>query len=214
MPVDLFAAVPEGELLAVGQPRVFDRDEVVFHQDDPGDTLHVVRAGRFAARITTDVGDTVTLAVFAPGQVFGLLAALRREQRRTATVVALENAETLSVSFDGFGRLRAAHPEVSVATESLLVALLGAANDRLVEALYLPAQQRVRRRLLELARLYGDGEPDVTVPLSQDYLADLAGTTRETVNRVLKQEVERGSVTLARRQITVHLSALPNDRAK
>ena len=214
MPVDLFAAVPEGELLAVGQPRVFDRDEVVFHQDDPGDTLHVVQAGRFAARITTDVGDTVTLAVFVPGQVFGLLAALRREQRRTATIVALENAETLSLSFDGFTRLRAAHPEVSVATESLLVDLLGAANDRLVEALYLPAQQRVRRRLLELARLYGDGEPDVTVPLSQDYLADLAGTTRETVNRVLKQEVEQGSVTLARRQITVHLSALPNDSAK
>jgi CRP/FNR family cyclic AMP-dependent transcriptional regulator len=214
MPVDLFAAVPEGELLAAGQHRRFRRDEVVFHQDDPGDTLHVVRAGRFAARITTDLGDTATLAVFARGQVFGLLAALRREQRRTATVVALEQGETLSLSADGFAQLRAAHPEVSVATESLLVALLAATNDRLVEALYLPAQQRVRRRLLELARLYGDGESEVTVPLSQDYLADLAGTTRETVNRVLKQEVERGTVTLARRKITVHLPVPPNDRAK
>src|SRR5450631_1829770 len=74
MAADVFAAVPEHELRAAGRRRTFDRDEVVFHRDDPGDSLHRVEKGRFAARIITPLGATATLALHAPGDVFGLLA--------------------------------------------------------------------------------------------------------------------------------------------
>jgi CRP-like cAMP-binding protein len=77
-------------------------------------------------------------------------------------------------------------------------------NDRLLEALYVPVDKRVRRRLAELVELYaeGGGEP-TTVPLTQETIAELAGATRPTVNQVLREEERRGTIELARGKIRV-----------
>jgi CRP/FNR family cyclic AMP-dependent transcriptional regulator len=210
MPVDVFAEVPEPELRLAGRRRKFSRGEVVFHEGEAGDSLHRVTTGRFAARITTPLGDVATFSVHGPGEVFGLLAVLHPEARRTATVAALERAETLAIPRSAFVRLKAAHPAVASAVEQLLVEMLSASSSRLVEALYTPVHLRVRARLRELARIYGDVDAGpVTIPLSQEDLAGLVGTTRETVNRVLQDEQERGTVTLARRRITIMPSPPP-----
>jgi CRP/FNR family cyclic AMP-dependent transcriptional regulator len=204
MPIDVFADVPELELRNSGRRRKFGRGEIVFHEGDPGDSLHRVTTGRFAARVTTPLGDVATFAVHAPGEVFGLLAVIHPDARRTATVIALQPSETFAIPRSAFVRLRATYPGVASAVEQLLVEMLTASSNRLVEALYTPVHLRVRARLRDLARIYGDGgsEP-ITIPLSQEDLAGLAGTTRETVNRVLQDEQERGTVTLARRRITI-----------
>ncbi len=79
-------------------------------------------------------------------------------------------------------------------------------SEQLVDALYLPAETRVRRRLLDVARAYaGDGgEPDgAQVPLTQEELASLAGTSRATVNKVLREEQEQGAIELGRGRTTV-----------
>jgi len=202
--VDVFGAVPEQELRQAGRRRRFDRGEVVFHRDDPGDSLHRVESGRFAARIITPVGDSATVSLHGPGEVFGLLAVVGAVPRRTATVVALERAETLAIPRSAFLRMREAHPGVRDAIEQLLAAQLAETSNRLVEALYTPVAMRVRARLVELAGLYGDpAAGEVVVPLSQEHLAGLSGTTRESVNRILKQEQERGTVRLARSRIVV-----------
>jgi CRP/FNR family cyclic AMP-dependent transcriptional regulator len=204
VPIDVFADVPELELRSAGRRRKFSRGEIVFHEGDPGDSLHRVSSGRFAARITTPLGDVATFAVHAPGEVFGLLAVLHPDARRTATVIALQASETFAIPTSAFVRLRATYPGVTTAVEQLLIEMLLGSSNRLVEALYTPVHLRVRARLRDLARIYGAGgsEP-VTIPLSQEDLAGLAGTTRETVNRVLQDEQERGAVTLARRRITI-----------
>ena len=204
MPIDVFADVPELELRNSGRRRKFGRGEIVFHEGDPGDSLHRVTTGRFAARVTTPLGDVATFAVHAPGEVFGLLAVVHPDARRTATVIALQPSETFAIPRSAFVRLKAAYPGMASAVEQLLVEMLTASSNRLVEALYTPVHLRVRARLRDLARIYarGDDEP-ITIPLSQEDLAGLAGTTRETVNRVLQDEQERGTVTLARRRITI-----------
>jgi CRP/FNR family transcriptional regulator, cyclic AMP receptor protein len=204
MAADLFAAVPEHELRAAARRRRFDRGEVVFHRDDPGDSLHRVELGRFAVRIITPLGDTATIALVGPGDVFGLMAVLGAAPRRTATVVALEQSETLAIATSVFFRLRAAYPEIRDAVDQLVISQLAQTSDRLVEALYTPSTTRVRNRLNDLARLYGDPARDeVVIPLSQEHLAGLAGTTRETVNRVLKHEQQLGTVELGRNRIVV-----------
>ena len=204
MPIDVFADVPELELRNSGRRRKFGRGEIVFHEGDPGDSLHRVTTGRFAARVTTPLGDVATFAVHAPGEVFGLLAVVHPDARRTATVIALQPSETFAIPRSAFVRLKATYPGMASAVEQLLVEMLTASSSRLVEALYTPVHLRVRARLRDLARIYGgsEGEP-ITIPLSQEDLAGLAGTTRETVNRVLQDEQERGTVTLARRRITI-----------
>jgi CRP-like cAMP-binding protein len=204
VPADVFSAVPDHELRLAGRRRRFARGEVVFHRDDPGDSLHRVETGRFAAQIITPLGDTATIALFSPGDVFGVMSVVGADSRRTAKILALEPSETLALARSEFRRLRSTYPEVREATEQLLIDELAATSDRLVEALYTPVADRVRARLVELARLYGDGATqEVVVPLSQEHLAGLAGTTRETVNRVLRQEQARGRVKLARNRITV-----------
>ena len=117
--------------------------------------------------------------------------------RRSATVSALEPGETRSVHAPDFARLVAAHPAVQVVLTSLVAERLQRVSELLVEALYVPADKRVLRRLCDLAAVYGEGD-GVTVPLRQEDLADLAGTSRETVNRVLRDEQGRGTVELGR----------------
>ena len=191
------------ELLAIARRRTFARGEVVFHRDDPADSLHLIVRGRFAARVTTPLGDSVLLEIFGPGESFGELALLLPGAHRSATVSTLEEGETRSVFRDDFRRLQRAHPGVKDVLLRLLADQLRRSSDRIVEAHYVDAETRVRRRLHELAGKYGDTAGEVAVPLTQEDLAAMAGTSRATVNRVLREEERRGVVALARGRVTV-----------
>jgi len=195
----LFEGIPEADvqrLVSVSRRRSFSRNEVVFHRDDPADSLHLIEKGRFAIRIVTPLGDTVTIAVRGPGESFGEMA-LVAVARRAATVVALEQAQTLAVYKDDFQQLRADHRSVDQLLFAFLVGEVRMLNERLVEALYLPVERRVLRRLRELTES-ATQEPPLEVPLTQEELAELAGTTRATINRILREEVKRGTIKLER----------------
>jgi CRP/FNR family transcriptional regulator, cyclic AMP receptor protein len=199
------AAVDRDVVLAACSRRRWRKGQTVFHEDDPGDTLHLVARGRFAVRASTSLGDVATFAVLGPGETFGELALLDADQRRTATVDALEAGETLALRRDAFERLRAAHPVVERVLVAVLADQVRRLSERLVEALWTPADQRVLRRLLELADRYGDdgSAGAVTVPLTQDVLASMAGTTRPTANRALRAAEEAGLVRMGRGRIEV-----------
>lgn len=195
---DLVAGVPEEDvrrLISVARRRTFDRGEVVFHRGDPADSLHLVQKGRFGVRIMTPLGDTATIAVRGPGESFGEMALVDGAQR-SATVAALEKAETLAVHQTEFHRLRKEHPQVDRVLIGFLAGEVRRHNELLLEALYIPVERRVLRRLVELATTYarGDGE----IPLTQEQLADLAGTSRATVNKVLRDEQAKGTIELRR----------------
>ncbi len=187
------------QLLTIARRRTFEKGEVVFHRDDPADSLHLIARGRFAARVTTAQGDSVLLEVLGPGQAFGELALLLLGAQRTATVSALEDGETRSVFRDDFALLQRSHPGVKDVLLRLLAEQLRRASDRIVEAHYVDADTRVRRRLVELAGVYDSG----VVPLTQEDLAAMAGTSRATVNRVLRAEARSGTVALQRGRVTV-----------
>ncbi|MCC6831129.1 MAG: Crp/Fnr family transcriptional regulator [Thermoleophilia bacterium] len=201
----LFDGVPDADVqrvLSIARRRAFQRGEVVFHVDDPADTLHLVVSGRFAVRVQTAVGDIAILNVVGPGEMFGELA-LIGDGRRSATVEALEPAETRSIHRPDFERLRAEHPAVTEVMVAVLAARVSRLSRHLLEALYLPSDKRVRRRLAELARVYAPGGGEALIPLRQEDLAGLAGTSRATVNRVLREEEARGTVLLGRGRTTV-----------
>jgi CRP/FNR family cyclic AMP-dependent transcriptional regulator len=187
------------ELLAIARRRTFRKGEVVFHRDDPADSLHLIVRGRFGARVTTPHGDSVLLDVLGPGHAFGELALLLPGARRSASVFALEDGETRSVFRDDFVQLQRSHPGVKDVLLRLLADQLRRASDRIVEAHYVDADTRVRRRLVELAGTYESG----VVPLTQEDLAAMAGTSRATVNRVLRDEARSGTVALQRGRVTV-----------
>ena len=206
----LLESLPEPDVqqvISIARRRRFARGEVIFHQGDPADTLQLIVKGRVAVRVATSLGDAAILAVLGRGEMFGELALVGSEARRSATVVALEATETHSIHQIDFDRLRREHPQL---VNNVLIAILSGQvrrlSDQLLEALHVPADKRVRRRLLAVAEVYtgdGDGLDGTVVPLTQDDLADLAGTSRATVNRVLREEEERGAVELGRGRTTI-----------
>jgi CRP/FNR family transcriptional regulator, cyclic AMP receptor protein len=202
----LLAGVPPDqvrELLQIARRRRFARNEVVFHRDDPGDSLHLIQRGRFAIRVMTPLGDTATIAVRGPGESFGEMALVAEEARRSATVAALEDAETIAVYRDDFAYIRKRYPEIDAVLFRFLTNEVRMLNERLLEALYVPVEKRVRRRLLELSRLYADGGETPVIVLTQETLSELAGASRPTVNQVLRDEEKRGTIELGRGRIRV-----------
>jgi len=203
---ELLAGVPAEDarrVLAIGRRRTFGRGEIVFHQADPADSLHLVASGRFAVRRTTPLGEDALLAIRGPGAFFGELA-LVSGGARSATVQALEPAETLAVYRADFDEVRRRYPQVDQVLVQLLAQEVRRMDELLSEAYYVNAERRVLRRLLEVSEAYGGGVPGAVVPLTQEQLAALAGTSRATVNAVLSAERQRGTLSLKRGQTTLN----------
>ena len=194
-------------LVAVAQRRTFRRGQVVFHDDDAADALHLVVRGHFAVRVTIPTGEAVLLAVVGAGDAFGELA-LVSDRRRGATVQAFTDGETLALHRDAFEALRRARPQVDRSLAVILAERLRRVNDLLMEAHYVDADVRVRRRLVELGEAF-----DGTIPLTQEEIAQTAGTSRATVNRVLRQEEAAGAVELGRGRTTITDAAALQARA-
>jgi CRP-like cAMP-binding protein len=191
-------------LIQAARRRRFSRNEVVVHRGDPGDSVHLIDKGRFSIQVMSPLGDIVTIGLRGPGDCFGEMALLDDDPRRTATVTALEDAETFSIYRDDFEQLRRQHPEVTEGLFRFLVSEVRMLNERLLEAFYLPVHKRVLRRLNELVAFYPeDAEGHPVILLTQEALAGLVGTTRATVNTVLRDEEKRGLIKLGNRRIQV-----------
>ena len=185
--------------------RKYRKGEVVCNDADPGESFHLLERGRAAVRISTPQGDHVTVNVIGPGSFFGEQALVGGDNHRSATVVALQPLETLTLRRADFDRLRAEHPTVDALLVRALSERVNRLTGQLVEALFASAEQRLCRRLLELTATYivpGHGGP-VSIPLTQEELGSLAGTSRPTVNRVLQELVQTGIVVVRRGSVDV-----------
>lgn len=199
--------------LAMARRRTFERSQAVFHHGDVADAVHLITKGRFALRVLSSLGQSAMLAVRGPGETFGEFALLESETRRTVTVAALEAGETLSVGGDAYRALLDEYPELKDVLVVLLAERLRYSDERILAAHFLDADARVRWALLQLVPIYGGGN-HVVVPLTQENLAELAGTARGTVNRVLREEHERGVVALERGRVRILAPELLSARVR
>jgi CRP-like cAMP-binding protein len=191
------------EVLALARRRRFLRGEVVVHRDDPADTMHLVRTGCLAIRVLTPLGDMATLGLAGPGDAVGEMGLLRSERMRTATIQALAPTETYALNRQTFDRLRHDHPAVDALLVQILADRVAELTERLVDALYTPAPRRVANLIAALAESYRDASGAATIPLTQEDLASLAGTSRLTVSRVLRGMRERDRIEVSRGKLMV-----------
>jgi CRP-like cAMP-binding protein len=192
-------------IVQAARRRTFARGEVVFHEGDPADALHLVVSGHLAVQVSTPQGDRATLNVLGPGAHVGELSLLpdARTLQRSATVAALDPTETRVLSAASFAQLRQAHPQIDQILVALLAERVRELSERLLEAMYDGLDRRLYRCLYRLGRVYVDGPGPVTVPLTQDQLSDLVGGTRPTVNQILQRLVEQGVVDLGRGRVVL-----------
>ena len=194
--------------------RTYRKGVTIFHEGDPGDSLHLIEKGRVAVRASTRSGDEAILAVLGRADFFGEQALLSPTSSRTASVLALEPVETRVLLRTDFDALRREQPSVERLLVDVLAAQVRRLSSQLLEALYLPVEARVVRRLAGLADLYASDDTTVDIPLRQEELASLAGSTRSTTNRVLQQLVDDGVVALGRGRIGILDPAGLADRAR
>ena len=192
------------QVLSSATRRQFKRGETLFHEGDPADTVHFIAEGRVMARRTSPMGDSVAFRVIGPGRALGDVAVVSTARRRSSTVIALEPTTTLSLTFTEFSRLCDAHPGIRAHLATLLAARVKRLSDHLLEALFLPTDRRVIRRLLDLCEQYEAGpERPVVIPLTQTDIAELAGATRPSTNRVLRTLETDGLLRLGRGVVEV-----------
>jgi len=187
-------------------PRSFRAGEVVFREDDDSDTCYVVRSGHARAVREHADGRQITLATFGPGDIFGELA-MFDDERRSATVEAIDALDVLGIPGVDMRALLQRHPEIAVKLVIALGRRLRAANERLARQSFQTVQSRVAAvlaQLVEQARAEGAGERDVLLTATQAELAQLAGSSRESASRFLAVLERAGVISQGRGRLTVH----------
>ena len=196
-------------LLSAARRRSFRKAEVVFHEGDPADALHLVTSGHLAVQVATPDGERATLNVLGPGSHVGELALLpgHEAHRRSATVLALSPTETRVLPAAAFHAVRAQFPAVDQILVDLLAERVRELSNRLLETMYVGLDRRVYRCLLRLQEVYGGpaavAPGPVVVPLTQDQLSDLVGGTRPSVNQVLQRLQDQRVIELGRGRVVV-----------
>jgi CRP-like cAMP-binding protein len=208
--VPVFAELGADDLARVAQvavPRAFDAQHVIFREGDDSDTCYIVRSGHArAVRAHTD-GRMITLARFGPGDIFGELA-MFDDERRSATVEAVDELATVAIPGSAMRELLRRHPEIAVKLVIALGRRLRAANERLTRQSFQTVQSRVAAvldQLVEQAQAEGEaGRRDVLVTATQAELAQLAGSSRESASRFLAVLERAGVISQGRGRLTVH----------
>jgi CRP/FNR family transcriptional regulator/CRP/FNR family cyclic AMP-dependent transcriptional regulator len=206
--VPLFDCLGDGELEALAEltiTRTFDKGQLIILADEPGDTLFIVRRGQVKVSLTHASGKEFILSLLGEGEFFGELAILD-ERPRSASVVAMEETDLIMLTRPDFLQLVGRVPAIAVALLEELAARLRRTDEQVGGLALLDVHNRVARIILRLAADRGE-ETDEGIRIKQrlthQQLANMAGTTRETVTRVLKQLERDGYITTRDRQIVV-----------
>jgi CRP-like cAMP-binding protein len=207
--VPVFATLQHDDLERIAQvavPREFGAGELVFREGDASDTCYMVHEGHARAIRTHGDGRTITLATFGPGDIFGELA-MFEDERRSATVQAIEPTRVVGVLGPDMRRLMNVHPEIAMRLVVGLGRRLRETNERLSRQSFQTVQSRVAvvlSQLVEQEVAAGNGPEDVLVTATQADLAQLAGSSRESASRFLAVLERAGVISQGRGRLVVH----------
>ena len=187
-------------VLSAAQPAVIKKGATLFERGDVGGTMYIVQGGRIEISIITELGRKIVLNQIPPGHCFGEIGMVDTFAR-TASAVALENSALLPVSRLTFLEAVRKCPQLSINLMEILCERLRWVSDSVEEYALHALDLRLARRLLVLHQNFGDEEQGVRI--TQNELADFAGATRESTNKILMQwkvdglvDVRRGKIVL------------------
>lgn len=193
------------DLASVTRRHSFHQGEIIFHRDDPGAILFVIKSGRVRIYIASPEGQEVALAVFGPGEAFGELALLDG-QPRSASAVAIEAVETYCIQRGDFINVATKRPRIALQMLATLAQRLRQTDAMVEDLLFLDVHGRVAKKLLELAETNGVRNADgilIDMKLTQTELAQMVGASRESVNKVMSYLLDKQFVSVQKRRITV-----------
>ena len=198
--VNIFSDLSESELINIQDictTRKYPKNSMIILEEEMGDVVFIVMSGTVKITRVNDEGKEVILAMLGSGEVFGEMAILDGESR-SANALSQENCEVVTINREDFLNLLKTNNRVALNLMTEFAIRLRK-SDQQIEALSLDdAEHRIGVSILNLAEEMGlirNGVVTVeNLPYQQD-IANMAGTSRETVSRVMKIFEERGLIT-------------------
>jgi CRP-like cAMP-binding protein len=201
--VPLFSGLDRTELQRFGEmtrEKFYPRGSVILFENDPGDSLFVVRQGRVKVVLIGEDGREVILGVLGVGEHFGELS-LIDDRPRSAHVIAMEDSHLLVLHREDFRRRVESSPAVAWSLLTELSRRLRRADEKIGGLVLLDVPGRIARLLLDLAEEADSNTIDK--PLTHQTIAQMIGASRETVSRAMKDFQDANWVSVVRRKISL-----------
>jgi len=210
--VSLFSTLNEKDIEVISRIiyiNTYARGEVVFQEGEKGDSLYIVLKGQVKVCLYDEDGREYILAAIGRDGFFGELA-LIDELPRSANVITLESSELLIIRRHEFTRLLMENPTITIAILRVLSRRLREADERIKWLAFLSVEGRILKYLLGVGEKTGVKVKDYVIiekGPTQIEIASSCGCSRETVSRMIKSLVQKGIVSVRKRQYT--LNAVP-----
>ncbi|GAC1622929.1 MAG: Crp/Fnr family transcriptional regulator [Ktedonobacteraceae bacterium] len=207
--VSLFAGLADEdirELMAVARKRTFRSGEVIFHREDSGQVLYVIKEGKVKICLISPEGQEISLVVFGKGECFGEFAILDGLPR-SADAIALEKVECYTLQRSDFHNAIIKNPKIAIQVLEVLSRRLRTTDQMVEDLIFLDVYGRVAKKLLELADSHGtkvDSGVRIEVRLTQQELASMVGASRESVNKVMGYFTDKNFISTDKHRITLH----------
>jgi CRP-like cAMP-binding protein len=214
----LFQGLDPTELEGIARAmsrRRYRRHEVIFHEGDPGDALHLVVDGQVKIARESPEGGEAIVVILSPGDTFGELVLLDGAPR-SATAIAVEAAETLAMSRSSFAALVDGPSPFRWRVLSGIAQRIRRVTDQLAEVHFLDLSGRLALQLVRLAEESAPGETadiELRGTLTQSDLAAMIGGTRQRINQILSDFSDQGLVRQDRGRLVIRNLPRLRDRA-
>ncbi len=186
------------KILSAGSRKSFQKDSVILVEEDAGSAFFIIITGKVKVCRSGNDEKEVILTILAESDFFGEMALLDG-QNRSANVIAIEDTELFIIQRNDFLDLLRSHPEISIALLQELTKRLRAADGKIKSLSLKDAEGKVAAVILQLADDVGKIKQGIVelekLPLQQD-LANMAGTSRETISRTLHTFAKKGLIEL------------------
>ncbi|MFZ1986968.1 MAG: Crp/Fnr family transcriptional regulator [Desulfatitalea sp.] len=204
--VALFASLSSGaigELEALARRRSFAKNSVVINEGDESDSLYVLLSGKAVALRGDDSGRQLVVNRFGPFDYFGEMSFFDRGAR-CATVMTKERCEVMIIARNDFLAFVALHGDILWKVINALLAKLRKATEQIESLAFLDVYGRLARILIE----HQDAQGVIREKFTQQELADMVGSSRETVSRIFNELVGGGFIRKEKGRIVL-LKKLP-----
>lgn len=201
--VPLFSQLAPPDLarvVDVARERSYPKNSVILFEDDPGDALYVVADGQVKVVLIGEDGREVILSVLGEGEFFGEMA-LIDDEPRSAHVIAMEDSALIVLRREDFQGILINTPAIALALLRELSRRLRRVDEKVGSLVLLDVHGRVAQLLLDLAD--EEGGQKITRRLTHHTIAQMIGSSRETVSRTMREFVDRQMVDVTRKDITI-----------
>jgi CRP/FNR family cyclic AMP-dependent transcriptional regulator len=215
----LFAELDERELAsiaAVAKTRRYAKDDAVFHADEIGDVFYLIREGQVKVTMISPEGKEIILSILAAGDFFGEMALFDNEPR-SATVIAIEPLEVVSIWRTDFLHILSENFSITQKVLGELSKRLRNASNRIESLATMDVYGRLARFFLDLARQSGkvlDNEYVAVIRPTHQAIANMIGTSRETVSRLIHELMKQNLLLSEGKTIYLRKTALDQFRAE